>query len=297
MAMVFDPHPATVLAAARGPEAPQGPALLSDFAQRQRWLLETGADTVVRLDPCGELPGAPGKRLLDLTADEFIDWTRRTHGVAGFVEGADFRFGKGRTGTVETLRQACARTDGPMEVVAPIEVELADGARMPARSGVIRELVEQGRVADAADVLGRPYEIEGTAEQGDQRGRTIGFPTVNIRAPHLLPADGVYAGRAEYTDAAGARVVVTAAISVGVKPTFAGVHRRTLEAHLIGVGGPGQKLAGAEYGWPVRLTIHHWLRAQVKYNGLEELVRAINRDCERIVHLMDSETHTESGKA
>ena len=273
VAMVFDPHPAEVLRP--GAE----PGRLSTFAQRERWLRALGVDEVVQLDPWAKPLG--GKGVLALTPEEFVAWAQNEHGAAGFVEGADFRFGSQRRGTVADLE----RLTGLVRVVPTVEVDLPSGERVAARSGVVRGLVESGRTGDAATVLGRPYEIEGVAVQGDRRGRTIGFPTVNIQSPYLFPADGVYSGVAELPDGRTA----PAAVSVGVKPTFAGTHARTLEAHLIGVGGPGQRIAADEYGWRIRLNISHRLRGQVKYDGLDALVRAINDDCRRVLELTNGE--------
>ncbi|HYD01695.1 MAG TPA: riboflavin kinase [Phycisphaerales bacterium] len=284
VAMVFDPHPAEVL------RPGMEPGRLSTFAQRSRWLREVGVDEVVRLDPWVKhaVPGSEPKGLLALTPEEFVAWARREHGVGGFVEGADFRFGRMRAGTVADLE----RLTGLARVVETVEVELPTGDKAAARSGVVRELVEAGRVVEAATVLGRAYEIEGTVVRGDRRGREIGFPTVNIQAPHLLPADGVYAGVAELPDGRSA----AAAISIGVKPTFDGARVRTLEAHLIGVGGPGRRIAQDEYGWTARLTFAAWLRVQVKFAGLPELVAAIGDDCRRVTAIVGG-SHSEMGTA
>ena len=273
--MVFDPHPVTVL---KGADV--GPPRLSTFAQRERWLKELGADEVLQLDPRLHIAGAGKKKILELTADDFIEWAHRSHGAVSFVEGPDFQFGAGRTGDVHALERASAAFGGVARIVPAVEVLLAGGQRVPARSGVVRELIAKGKVTDAAAVLGRSYQIDGTVVAGDQRGRTIGFPTTNIRSEQLLPADGVYAGTAVLPDS----LRVPAAISVGVKPSF-GVHARTLEAHLIGIGGPGKRIAGYEYGWDIRLDIEHWIRPQVKFSGLEELVTEIKRDCARALQL------------
>ncbi|MDP1663470.1 MAG: riboflavin kinase, partial [Phycisphaerales bacterium] len=147
---------------------------------------------------------------------------------------------------------------------------------------------------DAAAVLGRPYEIDGRVVRGDQRGRTIGFPTANVRSEQLLPADGVYGGTAHLPGGES----FPAAISVGVKPTFEGGHARTMEAHLIGTGGPGQRVAEQEYDWVIRVEIEHWVRAQVRFSGVGELVDAIRRDCQRVVQLVSKgPAHAGSSKA
>lgn len=286
--MVFDPHPAEALRP--GSE----PGRLSTFAQRERWLKGLGVESIVRLDPRVPIEGGSGKRVLELAPGEFTDWARSAHGVCGYAEGADFRYGIGRTGTVETLGAAADALGGGLRVVAVVDATLDDGSRVPARSGTVRAMLEAGRVADAAAVLGRPYEIDGRVVRGDQRGRTIGFPTANVRSELLLPADGVYAGTVHLPGGES----VPAAISVGVKPTFEGGHARTLEAHLIGIGGPGQRVAEQEYDWAIRIEIEHWVRAQVRFSGIGELIEAIRRDCQHVVQLVSKgPAHAGSSKA
>ncbi|MBY0307482.1 MAG: adenylyltransferase/cytidyltransferase family protein [Phycisphaerales bacterium] len=288
LAVVFDPHPATVL------RPSQPPAVLSTFDQRRRWLTDLGVDRVLRLDPRKPVDGAGAESLLALSAEAFIEWLARVHGVAGggIVEGPDFRFGKDRKGTVETLRSWAAHSGGSVEVVEPIDVTLPSGERVPARSGVARRLISAGRVADAAAVLGRPYEIEGTVVRGYRRGRAMGFPTLNIECEHLRPAAGVYAGWATLPDGQTA----PAAVSVGVNATFNQSMVPTVEAHVLGVGGPGRLLADREYGWGVRLTFTHRLREMVRFDGVDALTAAISNDCAQ-VRALAAQTQTEDVRA
>jgi riboflavin kinase/FMN adenylyltransferase len=131
---------------------------------------------------------------------------------------------------------------------------------------------------DAAIVLGRDYEVVGKVVKGEQRGRTIGFPTANVETECLVPGDGVYAGAAVLPDGRE----VSAAISIGNKPTFAG-SPRALEAFFPG----SPDLSGMpEYDWPVRIRISHWLRDQVRFDSVQELVRQIEDDCRRVSELL-----------
>jgi riboflavin kinase/FMN adenylyltransferase len=158
---------------------------------------------------------------------------------------------------------------------------------VPASSSIARWLIEHGRVRDAAAVLGRAYEMTGTVVAGDRLGRQIGYPTANLDSPCLAPADGVYCGTAVLPD----RRRVTAATSVGTKPTF-GERARTVEAFLLldGTGREWRPIPGLpEYGWPLRLEFTHWLRDQTRFDSVEELLAQMGRDTARTRELLTEE--------
>jgi riboflavin kinase / FMN adenylyltransferase len=286
VAMAFDPHPFTRLR----PEL--APPRLTVWERRVELLGELGADEVVRLEPTDELLGK--------TPREFTEWLLRDFAPAAVVEGPDFHFGRARSGNMQTLEELGRELGFAVETVAPVEVMLSDASVVRASSSVARWLIEHGRVTDAARVLGRPYEVEGVVEPGDRRGRTIGFPSANIRTECMLPADGVYAGVGVLGD--GRRM--TAAISVGTKPTF-GEHRRIIEAFLLDRGqevahggNHWEPLPGLpEYGWPLRLEVRHWLRDQARYGTLEALVEQMLRDCRRTRELIEGPASTSRGLA
>jgi riboflavin kinase/FMN adenylyltransferase len=256
-AVTFEPLPAAVLRPA------DAPPRLTTAARREALLRAHGATSVVALDPA--------RGLLAQSPREFLEALRGRVAFDAIVEGADFRFGQGRAGSVRTLEEIGAEMGFRCVVAPEFETALSDGHIVSPRSTLIRWLLELGRVADARALLGRPHGVEGRVVRGDQRGRTLGFPTANVESPGmLLPADGVYAGTAHTPLGA-----FPAAISVGVKPTFAPA-ARTCEAHLIGFpGGLG------EYGWPVRLEFTAWLREQWRFASVEALVEQIRRDVAR----------------
>ena len=253
----FDPHPSTVL----NPGNPS--SRLSSFSQRTKWLEGFGADEVIRLQPTPEF--------LSRSPEEFICWLAENHHPSIIVEGPDFRFGSSRSGTIDTLRELQGKYDYETMVIDPVEASLTDGSLVQVSSSLIRWLIRQGRVRDALNLLGHPYELQSNVVEGDKRGRNMGIPTANLdHGEMLLPSDGIYAGQAFLPDGSE----YPAAISVGTKPTF-GEHPRVCEAHLIGYDGPLD-----HYGWTIRLQFHEWLRDQLAFSDVDELMSQMNRDLE-----------------
>ncbi|MHC4767165.1 MAG: bifunctional riboflavin kinase/FMN adenylyltransferase [Planctomycetota bacterium] len=260
LVLAFEPHPLRLI------RPREVPGRLSGFPQRRRWLMETGADDVVALEPTTEL--------LSRSPRDFLDWLCTEHAPGLIVEGADFRFGRGRAGSVETLQQHERIYGYRTVVVGDVETALGDHSRVRVASSLIRWLVGHGRVRDAALLLGRPYELECEVVHGDGRGGSaLGVATANLdHGKYLLPADGIYTGTA--TDPNG--VVYPAAVSVGTKPTF-GKHPRVCEAHLVDFDGRAH-----EYGWKIKLEIHDWLRDQIAFDNAELLIEQIHRDIARV---------------
>jgi len=263
----FDPHPLTALR----PDAVIG--RLTSFEQRTQLLREAGADEVVRLAPTADV--------LDRTPADFVADVVGRFAPSRFVEGPDFRFGRGRSGDVDTLRALEAEHGYATVVIEPVETELSNQHVVRVSSTMIRWLVERGRVADAAALLGRPFSIEATIVPGDRRGRTLGIPTANLdRGDEVLPADGIYAGSARRPDGRW----YPAAISVGTKPTF-GAHARVCEAHLLDYDGPLD-----DYGWTIDLRFERWLRDQIRYDGVEPLLDQLQRDLANVRRAIIIET-------
>lgn len=253
--LCFDPHPLATL------RPGNEPARLTSFAQRQEWLREIGADEVERLEPSREF--------LSQSPEQFIDWLVTCYRPAVIVEGPDFRFGKGRAGSVDILREFGDTRGFETVVVTSADAVLSDQSVVRASSSIVRWLLRRGRVRDAALVLGRPFELRGRVHQGDQRGRSIGVPTANLdHGELLLPADGIYSGKGTAPDGNW----YAAAISVGTKPTF-GEHPTLCEAHLIGYDGSFD-----QYGWTMRLEFHDWLRDQLTFRNENELISQLHRD-------------------
>jgi riboflavin kinase/FMN adenylyltransferase len=245
----FDPHPVRLL---RPQHAP--PPLT--WTERKAELLgELGVDHVIAY-PTDEA-------LLQLAPVEFFEQIVRGRLAArAMVEGPNFYFGRDRRGDIERLKELCSQSDIMLEVVEPITIggEYVSSSR-------VRKLIEQGQVEEADRLLTRPYRLRGMVTHGASRGHRIGFPTANLNAiDTLLPAEGVYGGRALLAEGAQC----PAAINIGANPTFADQSLK-VEVHLI-------DWQGALYGEPLEVDILARLRDIQRFDGVEALKTQLNKD-------------------
>jgi riboflavin kinase/FMN adenylyltransferase len=187
------------------------------------------------------------------------------------VVGADFHFGHRRGGNVPLLERLGAELGFEVLGLGLVAVE-GDTTGMPYSSTRIRELLAKGDVAEAARLLGRPHEVRGVVERGDQRGAEhLGVPTANLTVPEriCLPADGVYAG----TFVAEDGVERPAAISVGTRPTFYEDGDVLVEAYVL-------DFEGDLYGQRVKVRFREWIRGQERFDSTDALVDQMNADVE-----------------
>lgn len=248
----FEPHPLTVLRPEKAPPRLTPPAL------KRSLLAAVGVDDLV------ELP--PSREILNLSAEDFFAILRDEIQPAHVIEGETFNFGRDRGGTIDSLRAWTRGTGIELHVIDSVEVALLDMQSVNVNSSLIRFLIQNGRIRDAAICLARPYSIEGLVIEGNKRGRTIDVPTANVDLQdQLCPADGVYAGRCMID-----HVTYACAISIGNLPTFDGV-RKQVEAHLIG-------FSGDLYGKRVAVDLIDWIRDQRKFDGIESLKTQLARD-------------------
>ena len=197
---------------------------------------------------------------------EFVDRVLVEQLSAALVAvGANFRFGSKASGDTTFLREAGERAGFAVDGLA------LDGGVVPYSSTLVRTLVAEGRLVEAAEVLGRPHEVSGVVTKGDQRGRELGFPTANVPVDeaYAVPPDGVYAGWLVRAD--GERL--PAAISVGTNPTFDGVERR-VESYVL------DRTDLELYGEAIRVELVDRLRGMVKYEGIEPLIAQMHQDVE-----------------
>jgi riboflavin kinase/FMN adenylyltransferase len=255
--VTFDRHPASVVR----PES--APKLLTDAQQKLELLASTGVDATLVVPFTAEQAGeAP----IDFVQRVLVD----ALAVRGVIVGEDFHFGYKRGGNVQLLRDMAGTRN--FEVLPLGLVARADGVDEPVSSTAIRRALAGGDVQRAADMLGRHHELRGVVGPGDQRGRTIGFPTANVEvdASLCLPADGVYAARVTIEGAVGS--THDAAVNLGRRPTFhEHAEHSLLEAHLL-------DFAGDLYGQRLRVVFHAFLRGERKFSGIDELKSQLQVD-------------------
>jgi riboflavin kinase/FMN adenylyltransferase len=257
--VTFDRHPAEVVR----PES--APRLLTTLEQRLELLDATGD-----LDLCWVLTfdEARSKEAAeDFVREVLVDGI----GARLVVVGADFHFGHRRGGNVPLLERMGAELGFEVLGLGLVAVE-GEASGVPYSSTRIRELLAKGDVAEAARLLGRPHEVRGVVERGDQRGAEhLGFPTANLTVPEriCLPADGVYAG----TFVAEDEVERPAAISVGTRPTFYEDGDVLVEAYVL-------DFDGDLYGQRVKVHFREWVRGQERFDSTEALVEQMHADVE-----------------
>jgi riboflavin kinase / FMN adenylyltransferase len=248
----FDPHPDLVLAPSFRAFAP-----LTPLPEKREMLRGLGVDTFEVLPFTRELAA--------LSPEEFVD--RHLVNVfrpAWLVVGENFALGARRAGDIPRLRAIGATRGFAVDAVPLREVEGA-----PLSSTRIRNALAEGRVADAGRLLGRWYTLSGTVVEGDAIGRTIGFPTANLRLSEekFLPALGIYAVWVRIGDA---RERIAGAMSIGVRPTFGG-QATTLEVHLI-------DWSGELVGRTLHVELVDWLRPELRFENIGALTDAIAGD-------------------
>lgn len=252
--ITFHPHPSTVI------QPTFAFSYLESLERRVELLRDLGVAFVSVLQFTSELQ--------QVSAADFTRLLVEEARMRLLVVGEDFRLGRGGEGTTARLREIGA-VQGFEVIAVPL---LADdhgteGTSERISSTLIREALAAGRMEYVARLLGRPFALRGPVLHGDERGRTIGFPTLNIgvSADRALPPMGVYVTRAE---AAGRSY--RAVTNIGRRPTFEGT-TTTVETYLI-------DFEGDLYGQVVTIELLHMLRPEQKFSGVEALVAQIGRD-------------------
>ena len=250
--VTFDPHPREILTG-------QAVPLLTSLDERADALEALGVERFV------VLPFSRDLSLLE-PEDYVADVLLGTVGMREIVIGYDHRFGRKARGDRALLERLGARLGFTVDVI-PEQIE--DDVTVSSTE-VRRLLADEGDAERAGHLLGRPYQIPGTVVRGDARGRTIGYPTANLRpvdARKLVPALGVYAVRATLADGTEAGGMM----NVGRRPTFETDGARTLEAHLF-------ELDRDLYGQTLTVDLVARLRDEQRFDGVEELVTQLERD-------------------
>ena len=247
--ITFYPHPIAVI-------KPEIKISYLESLERRIELLSTlGVDFVSVLQFTAELQ--------QVTAKEFAELLVREAGLKVLVVGENFRVGRGGEGNVDYLSSLGSNMG--FEV---IPVPLFKDNSGDFSSTRIREALNEGKMEIVNDLLGRPFALRGPVLHGDHRGRELGFPTLNIEtsADRQLPPDGVYITRALIGDRK-----ILSCTNIGLRPTFGSSKTRLIETHLL-------DFDDNLYGEIVTIELLSYLRPEMKFNGVEELIQQIESD-------------------
>ena len=262
----FDPHPRKVL------QADRAPSLLTTTEQKLELLAAAQIDLVV-LEPFTP-------EFAKTTPEEFV--REHVHARIDPLEvyvGYDFHYGRDRAGSMKLLTELGPRLGFAVTIIPEVTIGGRDVS-----SSRIRELLAAGDVEEAKRMLGRSFAVRGGVIRGDQRGRTLGFPTANLAPENeVIPAHGVYAGHVrlldEGTPAAGARFA--AVTNVGRRPTFKENDPALAEAHLL-------DFSGDLYGRRIEVSFEARLRGEERFPGPDALRAQIARDVEAARRKLES---------
>lgn len=262
VAVTFDPHPSRV----HRPES--APELLTGMTDRLELLAETGLDGVLVLPYTLELARTTPEGFV---RDVLVDGL----GARRVVVGHDVRFGRDNAGDLAAMVRLGHEHGFEVDALDDVHGDRPGPRRWS--STWVRELLAEGDVGGAAEILGRPHRVRGTVVHGDARGRELGYPTANLGGTQgMVPADGVYAGwlrRVGHADGLPDGYLPVA-VSIGTNPTFDGVERR-VEAHV-----PGRTDLDL-YGEEVVVELVERLRPTERFDSVDALVVQMGRDVER----------------
>lgn len=249
--VTFDPHPPRVV------RPDKAPRLLMTLDQKLEAFDKAGIHGVAVVHFTQELARWEPEVFVDTV---LVDWLR----VGEVWVGANFLFGRDRAGTFTLLKALGEDRGFRTEKIDPVRYK-----DFVVSSTRVRHLIGEGRVDEAAALLGHHYMLDGVVVHGAKRGRELGYPTANLQTGNeLLPAYGIYA-----TVAVVGGVQHAAVTSVGVRPTIQDNLQPTVETYLLD--------ASLDlYGQPMRLAFIQWLRPEEKFDNLQALTAQMALDCE-----------------
>lgn len=260
--VTFPVHPRQVL------QSDWRPKLLTTPREKLSLLEQTGSDTCILLDFTPHLAA--------LSAREFMEVLKNRYNIRALLIGYDHRFGHNRSEGFEDY-VAYGRELG-LEALPAQAFRLGmSGSERPVSSSLIRRLLEEGNVAEAAECLGFPYFLNGTVVSGHRIGHKLGYPTANLQPDHpdkLVPANGVYAVRAEV-----AGETHDGMLNIGLRPTLDNGDNRSIEVHIF-------DFDRDIYQQPLRLSFIQRIRAEQRFASTDELTAQLDRDAQRIRALL-----------
>jgi riboflavin kinase/FMN adenylyltransferase len=265
--VTFQPHPLTVL----HPEAQI--KLLTTQQQKEALLDRAAIDYVVVVRFTPELAKTPARSFVR----DFLWGALEAHEI---YVGSRFAFGHGREGDLSLLRQM-----GETYGFAAFAVDEVTHLGEPISSTRIRNLLLEGDVALARELLGRPYSLTGLIARGDRMGKRLGWPTINLAADNeLIPENGVYATRVHFPSFPATFNAVT---NIGTRPTVYENYQRVVESHIL-------EFNADVYGETVELRFYKRLRDERTFPSMMELSAQIGRDVETARDLFATLSETES---
>jgi riboflavin kinase/FMN adenylyltransferase len=240
---------------------------ITTLQERTRLLRAAGADVVVPVTFTRDIAG--------LSAREFVLLLQKHLNMSGLVLGPDFALGRHRLGDPDYLRKIGEELDFRVEVVRPARLQ---GEVIS--SSAIRKLLAAGDVNKVGEMLGRRFNLEGRVAEGDRRGRTLGFPTANIRMQpeQAMPRDGVYA-----TIARQGRLRLNSVTNIGVRPTFDGM-KRLVETYIM-------DFEGDLYGKKLTIDLVARLRDEMRFKNAEELKQQMAKDTLKAREILSTVTY------
>jgi riboflavin kinase/FMN adenylyltransferase len=266
--MTFDPHPATVL------HPDRAPGVLTPLSLKAHLLESFRVDTLIVIQD--------SLRLLNLSPRDFVDtFLMARLAPKALVEGPNFTFGYGRSGTINTLRELGAQRGFDVIEVPFTQIQpRGESRKLACSSSLVRQWLDQGQVAGAAEILTRPYRLIGKTIPGRGIGKTLGFPTANLGpSGQIIPSEGVYAGHVLVADTLEQVCQGTArrpaAFSIGRAKTFVTDHPLLLEAHLL--ESEVEDLSG-KY---MAMDFFQWIRGQQRFESRKALIDQIKQDCRK----------------
>jgi riboflavin kinase / FMN adenylyltransferase len=261
--VTFDPHPRIVLES-----HPENLRFLTDINERIFLLEKMDIDHLVIIPFTKEMSNMPACGFVETILCGKL-------GVRHLVAGFNHHFGKRHAGTGETIAE-CSQKFG----FNLTRADALSSGNVIISSSVIRDMLSEGKVEDAAGLLGYQYFVTGKVVKGQKVGRRIGFPTANVEPAFnykLIPQRGVYAAKVEIN---GSNEEFTAMVNIGNRPTVTdGKGKETIEAHLI-------NFSGDLYDREIRIVFRYRLRDEVRFKSLDELTAQLRADRESTISLL-----------
>lgn len=259
--VTFDPHPRSIIRS-KG----EGLKLLTTMRERAESMKSLGVDVLC------VIPFTRDFSLL--SSEEFVkNVIFQKIGINHFVIGYDHHFGKDRTGTISTLERLAPELGFDVQVISKREM----GDTTISSTFIRNILKKEGDVQRAAELLGRPYMLNGLVIHGDERGREIGYPTANIKPEHedkLVPKNGIYAVKIRVDEQ-----WFNGMMNIGIRPTFDGT-TKSLEVNIFDFD---QQI----YGKMVQVRFFKRIRDERKFSGIRELIEQLKQDKESAITILN----------